>query len=111
MRRWSYLVWALAAVLPLVATAAFAQGGASSTGSISGEVKDSQGGMLAGVTVISTGPAQIGALTIITNEAGIYRFPSMPPGEYRLQFELAGFQNVVREGVLITVGFNAQVNV
>lgn len=91
---------------------AWAQGGgASSTGSINGEVKDSQGGVLPGVTVTATSPAQIGTLTAVTNEAGIYRFPSVPPGEYRVSFELPGFQSVVREGIRITLGFNAQVNV
>jgi hypothetical protein len=111
MKRWN-VIWALAAVVLLVAAPAFAQGGgASSTGSISGEVKDSQGGVLPGVTVTATSPAQIGTLTAVTTEAGIYRFPSVPPGEYRLQFELAGFQNVTREGIRVTLGFNAQVNV
>jgi hypothetical protein len=112
MKRWSNIVWALAAMLALVSGPAFAQGGgASSTGSISGQVNDAQGGVLPGVTVTATSPAQIGALTAVTNEAGIYRFPSVPPGEYRLAFELAGFQNVVREGIRITLGFNAEVNV
>ncbi len=112
MKRWSNIIWALAAIVWLTAGPAFAQGGgASSTGSISGEIKDAQGGVLPGVTVTATSPAQIGALTAVTNEAGIYRFPSVPPGEYRLDFELAGFQNVVREGIRITLGFNAQVNV
>ena len=59
----------------------------------------------------ATSPAQIGALTAVSNEAGIYRFPAVPPGEYRLAFELAGFQNNVRDGIRITLGFNAQVNV
>jgi hypothetical protein len=112
MRNWSNIIWALAAVLWLGAAPAFAQGGgASSTGSISGEVKDTQGGVLPGVTVSATSPAQIGVLTAVTNEAGIYRFPAVPPGEYRLQFELPGFQNVTRDGIRITLGFNAQVNV
>ena len=91
MTGWRNIVWALAAVVAL-ASPAFAQGGgASSTGSISGEIKDAQGGVLPGVTVTATSPAQIGALTAVTNEAGIYRFPAVPPGEYRLAFELAGF--------------------
>jgi hypothetical protein len=112
MKRWSNGVWALLALLVLSAAPAFAQGGgASSTGSISGEVKDSQGGVLPGVTVTATSPAQIGQLTAVTNEAGIYRFPSVPPGEYRLTYELAGFQSNVREGIRITLGFNAQVNI
>jgi hypothetical protein len=112
MRRWSNILGALAAVLWISTAPAFAQGGgASSTGSISGEVKDSQGGVLPGVTVTATSPAQIGTLTAVTNESGIYRFPAVPPGEYKLQFELSGFQNVTRDGIRITLGFNAQVNV
>jgi hypothetical protein len=112
MKRWINGVWALLALLALSAAPAFAQGGgASSTGSISGEVKDAQGGVLPGVAVTATSPAQIGQLTAVTNEAGIYRFPSVPPGEYRLSYELAGFQSNIREGIRITLGFNAQVNV
>src|SRR5688572_32904135 len=112
MKRWRNLIWSLTAVLTLVSTPAFAQGGgASSTGSISGEIKDAQGGVLPGVTVTATSPAQIGALTAVSNEAGIYRFPAVPPGEYRLSFELPGFQTNVRDGIRITLGFNAQVNV
>jgi Carboxypeptidase regulatory-like domain len=103
---------AIAALVLFAASPAFAQGGgASSTGSISGEVKDAQGGVLPGVTVTATSPAQIGALTAVTNDVGIYRFPAVPPGDYKLSYELSGFQTNVREGIRITLGFNAQVNV
>ena len=112
MARSSRILLALAAAVLLAVPSAFAQGGgASSTGSISGEVKDAQGGVLPGVTVTATSPAQIGALSAVTNEAGIYRFPAVPPGEYSLMYELAGFGAVKRDGVRITLGFNAQVNV
>jgi hypothetical protein len=112
MARWSRTLLALAAAALLAAPSAFAQGGgASSTGSISGEVKDEQGGVLPGVTVTATSPAAIGAQTAVTNEAGIYRFPAVPPGEYALTYELAGFGPVKRDGIRITLGFNAQVNV
>ncbi len=111
MKRWSNIVWALLATLVLASSAAAQGGGASSTGSISGEVKDAQGGVLPGVTVTATSPAQIGSLSAVTNEAGLYRFPAVPPGEYRLAYELAGFQANVRDGIRITLGFNAQVNV
>lgn len=115
MKGWRNIAWAIAAALlmaaPALVSPAFAQGGgASSTGSISGEIKDAQGGVLPGVTVTATSPAQIGQLSAVSNEAGIYRFPAVPPGEYRLSFELAGFQTSVREGIRITLGFNAQVN-
>src|SRR5687767_15806552 len=109
MKGWRNIFWALAAVVALAAPAFAQGGGASSTGSISGEVKDTQGGVLPGVTVTATSPAQIGALTVVTNEAGIFRFPSVPPGEYKLAFELPGFQSLTRDGIRITLGFNAQV--
>jgi hypothetical protein len=111
MTGWRNIFWALVAVVAIAAPAFAQGGGASSTGSISGEIKDAQGGVLPGVTVTATSPAQIGSLTAVSNEAGIYRFPAVPPGEYRVAFELAGFQSSVREGIRITLGFNAQVNV
>src|SRR4030095_8526795 len=53
---------------------------------------------------------QIGQLTAVTNEAGIYRFPAVPPGEYRLSYELAGFQSSVPDGLRVTLGTNTLVN-
>jgi hypothetical protein len=110
MTGWRNIIWALAAVVTLGSTAFAQGGGASSTGSISGEVKDAQGGVLPGVTVTATSPAQIGQLTAVTNEAGIYRFPAVPPGEYRLAYELSGFQASVRDGLRVTLGANTQIN-
>jgi hypothetical protein len=86
-------------------------GGASSTGSISGRVLDDSGSTLPGVTVTATSPAQIGALTAVSNEDGAYRFPAVPPGDYRLEFGLPGFKTLVREGIRVTLGFNADVAV
>ena len=111
MKRWGYLVFAIALLLTGPAPAFAQGGGASSTGSISGQVVDESGGVLPGATVTATSPAQIGALTAVTNEEGMYRFPSVPPGEYKLQFELAGFTTLVREGIRVTLGFNSAVNV
>jgi len=113
MKRWTRLFLALTAAVLLAAPSAFAQGGgASSTGSISGEVKDDQGGVLPGVTVTANSPALVGGTaTAVTNEAGIYRFPAVPPGEYNLTYELAGFSKVTRGPIRITLGFTAAVNV
>jgi hypothetical protein len=112
MKRWFQRAVLVMGALMLAVAPAFAQGGgASSTGSISGQVVDDSGAVLPGVTVTATSPAQMGAPTAITNEEGIYRFPSVPPGEYKLTFELAGFSTLVREGIRVTVGFNAGVNV
>ena len=110
-KAWTTLFVAWALVLA-AATPTLAQGGgASSTGSISGQVVDGNGDVLPGVSVTATSPAQIGALTATTNEEGIYRFPSVPPGQYKLEFSLAGFSKYVHEGIQVTLGFNSAVNV
>jgi hypothetical protein len=104
----------LLALLVTVAFAgsAFAQGGgASSTGTIQGRVSDAQGAVLPGVTVTATSPSALGAQTTVTSETGNYRFPAVPPGQYELTFELAGFNSLKRSGISISLGFTANVNV
>ena len=46
----------------------------------------------------------------ITNAQGIYRFPGLPAGTYRLTFEMPGFRTVNRDGIRIGIGFTANVN-
>jgi hypothetical protein len=107
----------ISAVLPALALVAFAAsayaqgGGASSTGTIQGRVTDAQGAVLPGVTVMATSPSALGAQTAVTSETGNYRFPAIPPGEYELTFELAGFNSLKRSGIQIALGFTANVNV
>jgi hypothetical protein len=91
----------------LIAASAAAQ----TTGSINGTVVDNTGAVLPGVTVTATSPALMGVQTAVTGETGLYRFPSIPPGTYTLSYELAGFSNVKREGIIVNIGFAATVNV
>jgi hypothetical protein len=111
MKRWATVGFAIA-VLLMGSQPIWAQGGgASSTGSISGQVTDPIGSALPGVTVTAVSPAQIGTLTAVTNEAGMYRFPAVAPGEYTLKFELPAFGTLVRDRIRVTLGFNAAVNI
>ncbi len=48
--------------------------------------------------------------TTVTGADGTYRIPAVPPGTYKLTFELAGFGTVVREGVIVGLGFTATIN-
>jgi hypothetical protein len=52
-----------------------------------------------------------GTRTATTGEDGTYRFAAVPPGEYRITYELSGFSTVVRERIRVTLGFTATVNV
>ena len=71
---------------------AFAQVSAT-TGSINGKVSDATGGVLPGVTVTITSPSMQGTRTDSSGTDGGFRFPAVPPGDYKLTFELAGFGN------------------
>ncbi|MGN6183704.1 MAG: TonB-dependent receptor, partial [Thermoanaerobaculia bacterium] len=84
------------------AFSAFAQG---TTGMLTGTVT-SGGNPLPGVTVTVTSPVLQGSRTAVTNDAGGYSFPALPPGVYNVAFELSGMQHVTKR---VTVGL-AQTN-
>ena len=81
------------------------------SGSINGTVTDNTGAILPGVTITATSPALMGVQTALTNADGQYRFPTLPPGTYQLTYELSGFAKVVREPIVVQVGFTATVAV
>ncbi len=111
MSRWTWRLLVLLLALGITAPAFAQGGGASSTGTIQGRVTDAQGAVLPGVTVTATSPSALGAQTTVTSETGNYRFPAIPPGVYSLTFDLSGFNKVQREGIQISLGFTANVNV
>ena len=92
----------LAGVLPALAQV--------QTGEITGRVSDDTGAVLPGATVTLTSPALIQPLTATSSETGSFRFPQIPIGTYSVKFELPGFKTVVREGIVVSIGFTAQVN-
>ncbi|PYS37162.1 MAG: hypothetical protein DMG14_22230 [Acidobacteria bacterium] len=90
----------------LIAVPAWAQDGV-----ITGKVTDASGAVIPGVVIALTSPGVMGARDVITDEQGGYRFNFLPPGAYALKFELPGFRTLVREGIQITAGFTATLNV
>jgi hypothetical protein len=67
------------------------------TGSIEGTVTLSTGEALPGVAVTATTDVLPKARATVTDSAGRYRFVSMPPGDYELTFEMAGFATEKRQ--------------
>jgi hypothetical protein len=94
------LLLALAAVTP-----AFAQ---TFSGTITGTVKDDQGGVLPGVTVTLTG--KTGAKTVTTDTGGTYRFPAVEPGMYEVSADLTGFRPSRQGAINVTVGSSLNVD-
>lgn len=105
-----FVRFAIAALVLVIAVARPVMAQAT-TGSINGSAADTGGGVLPGVTVTATSPVLMGAQTAVTNELGQYRFPSLPPGTYALKYELSAFATVTREGIQVSIGFTATVNV
>ncbi|MFN7916455.1 MAG: TonB-dependent receptor [Vicinamibacterales bacterium] len=103
----------LRALLLLIVTAipALAQTTSATTATVTGTVADSSGGMLPGVTVNLSGSSMMGVQSTVTTETGAYRFISIPPGEYKLTFDLPGFSTITREPVRLTANFTATINV
>jgi hypothetical protein len=99
-----------ALALALLLTAA-APAAAQLTGSINGNITDDHGAVLPGVRVTATSPALITPQVTQTNNEGVYRFPSVPPGTYALKIELAGFRTVERQDIIVGLGFTATIDV
>ncbi len=88
----------LTLALPVLAVPGFAQ----DNGLIRGVVADDTGGVLPGVSVTLQSEAIIGGVeSTVTNESGVFRFPTLSPGEYAVEIALAGFSTVRYEAVRI----------
>jgi outer membrane receptor protein involved in Fe transport len=72
-------------------TPAFPQG--VLTGGVSGQVKSSDGIGVPGVMVTAESENLQGRRRVVTSSDGHYIVPFLPPGEYTISFELAGFQS------------------
>src|SRR2546421_5992957 len=68
-------------------------------GSISGTIKDEQGGVMPGVTVTATNTQTQQGQTTTTNGTGFYTFPNLLPGRYDILAELTGFKKTSRQNV------------
>src|SRR5204862_4358976 len=68
----------------------------TTNGTISGHVADSQGLALPGVSVTAESPNLQGVRSVTTSANGDYVFTLLPPGEYKITFELSGFQRQQR---------------
>jgi hypothetical protein len=79
------------------------------TGSLFGVVKDGSGGVLPGASIQVSSTALIGgSATVVTNEKGQFRLPTLAPGEYALEIELAGFTKYREERIQIDVQGNIE---
>ena len=93
-------------VLMAIGTVLLAQTG----GTITGEVKDSSGALVASAMVTVTNTATNVARSAETNSAGIYNFPGLIPGTYQVKAVASGFQTSITKDIELQVQQTARVD-
>jgi hypothetical protein len=79
-------------------------------GFISGTISDASGGVLGGVQVTVTKRDTNITRNTLTNGTGFYRFAGVEPGEYTIEFQLAGFETRKVETVGVSTAQEVTVN-
>src|SRR5258705_6918151 len=79
-------------------------------GSIGGDARDSTGAVVAGAVVTAVNVGTNASRNVVTNDAGAYSFPSLPPGTYTVKVEKVGFKTVIRNQIELQVQLAARVD-
>src|SRR5258706_15917624 len=88
----------LIGALTLYLTPAFGQ---MNTAEIAGQVKDPSGASIAGAAVLATQSATQQKYNAVTNEAGPFLLPHLPPGVYNVTASPPGFKPAVHGKVAL----------
>ena len=75
------------------------------TGTVAGSVKDSQGGVIPGATVVLISEARgTRSVPVVTNATGDFVFPNITPDTYTVEVTMSGFRTLRRAGVAVSGG-------
>ena len=96
---------AIAAALVLMSAFAPPTAAQLTSASVSGTVKDVQGGVIPGATLALINET-LGVQTadVFTNEYGDFVFANIQPGRYIVQVSMDGFKSIRRTGVIVSAG-------
>src|SRR5438552_12162528 len=98
--------WAIVRVTALCLTAGLLVApamGQSFYGSLIGTVKDAQGAVIPGATIVVVNTGTNERHEGVSSGDGSYQFVNLIPGVYRLEVQLQGFQRYVRDGIQVSV--------
>src|SRR5712692_5198491 len=102
LRGMRYVGTGLTLALILLPSPALAQ---ITTGTVSGNVKDAQGGIIPGATVVLISETRGTKSTpATTDETGTFVFPNVTADTYAVEVTLDGFRTVRRTGVAVSGG-------
>ena len=74
----------------------------TTSASVFGQVKDSQGGAMPGATVTLTSRTQANSVTATTDAEGRFVFPIVRPDHYTLKITMQGFKTAERTNVVVS---------
>ena len=83
----------------------------SERGSITGVVQDTSKAAIPGVSVKVINTATNAATDVVSSESGDYSAANLPPGPYRIEASLTGFRSAKLEGIRLTAGTTARVDI
>ncbi|HNU09666.1 MAG TPA: carboxypeptidase-like regulatory domain-containing protein, partial [Pyrinomonadaceae bacterium] len=103
--------FALTIVIACIASISAIAQSQALNGQIEGTITDPNSAAVpnATVTVLNVGTGT--GRTVTTDSNGLYRLPLLPLGTYRVTVEAANFKKFIQEGVTLTTGQTATVNV
>ncbi len=101
----------LAAILLLILAAPSTRLHAQGYGTISGQVSDPSGAVIAGATVTAIEVKTGGATATITGKDGRYVFPTLLPSGYTLNVAIPGFEEYSQKGIVLEADQALTVNI
>lgn len=84
-------IWKTLAIVALSVMASVAAAGQAAQGLIRGQVTDTSGGVLPGVTVVASAADGRAPVTVVTDGSGGFELHTLPAGSVTLTFQLEGF--------------------
>src|SRR2546425_1244873 len=80
------------------------------TASLTGQITDPTGALIANVSVTAKNKATGVETTTTTDSSGYYTFATLPVGAYTVTVEMPGFKKSIRENVALEVGQKARID-
>jgi len=107
----SFTRFSASLIAALVFAAPFAASAQTERGTITGVVMDSSKAAVPGVSIAVINTGTNAASNVVSSESGSYSATNLPPGTYRIEATLQGFQTSKVEGVILNAGTTARVDV
>jgi Carboxypeptidase regulatory-like domain len=110
--RFNVRIGLITALAPMALLVMFATSGAAQTfnSSLGGTVTDTSGAVVPNAVVTAIGIETGVGTKAKTNTSGVYEFPSLPQGVYRVIAEMAGFKQFAYQKVTLDVGAQVRLN-